>query len=249
MSDDRGGFRVSAIQVAAGAAAAATAAFAASALGVAGTIVGAALVSATITVLAAVYDHSLRRARTRIREIRVVQQAKDYEQTQVMQPVTSDTASQTGADGETGPAASPEDDATTTAVLPALRLEGDDGYHWRRIAVVSLLLFGLAMAAITAFELITGKPVSALFGGDDSAQTTIGSVIDRPHRGASPSGSTSPTPTPSATATVTETATTTPPATTSAPPATTTSAPPTTTSPATSTTPPTTAASSSSAGG
>lgn len=229
MSDDRSGFRVSGIQVAAGAAAAATAAFAASALGVAGTIVGAALVSATITVLAAVYDHSLRRARTRLREIRVVEDPGADRPTQVLAPAS--TAA--GGAAETG---EPDDEDTPTAVLPALRLEGDDGYHWRRIAVVSLLLFGLAMAAITAFELITGKPVSALFGGDDSSRTTIGSVVDRPRQPPPPEPVT-PSPSPSLTTTVTETATATTRPTTSAPPATTTSPPPATTSPAPSTSP------------
>lgn len=197
VSDDRPGFRLSAIQVAAGAAAAATAAFAASALGVAGTILGAALVSATITVLAAVYDHSMRQARTRLLEARLAERAR--------------------AGGVTSSARPPEDplahdDDTTTLVLPALDLEGSDGYHWRRIAVVSLLLFALVMGAITAFELVTGRPISTLFTGGDSTGTTISNVVRRPQRPESytPTPTTTPTTTPPSTPTVTRTVTPTP---------------------------------------
>lgn len=204
MGDDRSRFRVSGIQVAAGAAAAATAAFAASALGVAGTIVGAALVSATFTVLAAVYDHSMRSARARLAETRLVEVARKGGAGAADLP--SEVAESTTGDG--GPGQAAEEDEPTL-VLPALDLEGADGYHWRRIAVVSLLLFGLAMAAITAFELVTGRPISSLFTGDDKSGTTIGRVVDRPRRSAEPSPSVSST-SPSSTTTATETATPTP---------------------------------------
>jgi cytoskeletal protein RodZ len=117
-----------------------------------------------------------------------------------------EVAESTPPDEEPGRAAEEDE---PTLVLPALDLEGADGYHWRRIAVVSLLLFALAMAAITAFELVTGRPISSLFTGDDQSGTTIGRVVDRPRRSAEPSPSTS-TPTPSPTPTVTETATPTP---------------------------------------
>lgn len=195
MGDERERFRVSGIQVAAGSAAAATAAFAASSLGLAGTIVGAALVSATITVLAAVYDHSLRRASERLREARLLESARR------------------GSEGGADPAGRrseqvAEPDEESTLVLPALDLEGSDGYHWRRIAVVSLLVFALAMAAVTAFELVTGKPVSSLFTGDDASGTTIGNVVDRPRRSEDPTPTpSSPDPAPTVTPTVTETVT------------------------------------------
>lgn len=199
VSDDRPGLRLSATQVAAGAAAAATAAFAASALGLAGTILGAAVVSATITVLAAVYDHSLRQARTRIVVARLAERPRGMD------------AADTSTADDPEPAAA--DDDTQTLVLPALDLEGSDGYHWRRIAVVSLLLFAVVMGAITAFELVTGRPISTLFTGDDETGTTISNVVRRPR----PATSDTPTPTvtptttsPTPTTTVTETVTPTP---------------------------------------
>jgi len=195
VSDERTRFRVSGIQVAAGSAAAATAAFAASSLGLAGTIVGAALVSATFTVLAAVYDHSLRRAHERLREVRTLE--------------TGGRVAGARAEPTVGPAKgeTAEGDGPTL-VLPALDLESVDGYHWRRIAVVSLLVFALAMAAVTAFELVTGRPISSLFTGDDASGTTIGNVVDGPRRQPDPSPTeTSPAPDGSQTPTVTETVT------------------------------------------
>ena len=209
MTSGRDKVGISTVQVVAGAAAAATGAFAASALGVAGTVAGAAVVSVLVTVAAALYDHSLRQARHRLL---LARQAK------------------TAAIGAVPP---PTADGTESEDLPVDPLEGLDlsderGYHWGRITLVAVAVFAVAMVTITGFELITGRPISSLFTGDDTRGTSIQRVV-RPNRNASPEPSNStptptttspaptpstttptPTPTPTTTATVTATVTATP---------------------------------------
>ena len=194
---------ISAVQVVAGAAAAATGAFAASALGVAGTVAGAAVVSVLVTVAAALYDHSLRQARYRLL---LARQAKTAE-TGAVSPAPTDPH---------------EDDDLPIDPLEGLDLSDERGYHWRRIVLVAAAVFGVAMATITGFELVTGRPISSVFTGDDTPGTSIQRVV-RPHRNASPEPSsstptatptpTSPSPTP-VTTTPTSTGTPTPTATT-----------------------------------
>jgi len=188
----------SVIQVAAGSAAAATAAFVASALGVAGTVVGAALVSAAITILAAIYDHSMRQARDRIREARAVAAAGA-----ASRPV-QDPAAAALADDQ--PAEPSPDDHEHTLIMEPLHFEDESGYRWGHIAIGALLIFGLAMVGITAFELRTGKPISSIWTGDDTGGTTVGRL-----RGSTPK---SPTPRPVVTETVTQTSQPTPTVTT-----------------------------------
>ena len=189
---ERNRLRISGISVAAGAAAAATASFASSWLGVAGTVLGAAVVSIVITVGTAVYDHSLRRARVELQlrnealRARVAQNraqgvAHDSESTRLM----------------------PEEEEQAVGELPleSLGLEDERGYRWERIALVSLSVFVLSMVAVTAVELATGRPLSALLTGGAVRGTTVGTIVrPRPH---------SPTPTPTPTVTTTPTPVTT----------------------------------------
>lgn len=182
-SDDNAGRRrltVSGISLLAGSAAAATGALAASALGVAGTVIGAALASALVTLAAAVYDHSLRRAHERIEDRRAA--------TQVRQRSRDARASASSG-------AQPPDDPGESLPLDALDLEDERGYHWRRIAVVALVVFVLGMAAVTGFELLTGRPLAALWTGDQGSGTTIGDVVR--NRDRLPTTPASPTPSPS----------------------------------------------------
>jgi len=147
------------IQLIAGAAAAATAALVASMLGVAGTVVGAALASAAITILAAIYDHSMRKAREKVLLGRNA--VTPPASAGVQESVTREAAGGTG---------SGDDDhyAVTTLTTEPLRLTEDRGYRWGHIAVTALLIMGLAIAGITVLELATGRPISALWS--DSAR-------------------------------------------------------------------------------
>jgi hypothetical protein len=100
--------------------------------------------------------------------------------------------------------------ATTSPMPPAIRRPVVAGrLTWRGIAASAVVVFVLALLLITAVELISGKPLSAIFGGSDVG-TSLRNFFD---------------PTPTAT-----TPTTTPTTTTS------TTAPTSTTTPASSTT-------------
>jgi len=79
--------------------------------------------------------------------------------------------------------------------------------RWRHplaLAGVAVGIFLLAIAGITAFEAIAGKPLDALVGGKHSSGTTIGNLVGGQgshttshHTGRSPAPSPSSTPTPS----------------------------------------------------
>jgi len=56
---------------------------------------------------------------------------------------------------------------------PAEELAEKKPLPWKRIAVSAVVVFAVAMAAITAFELLTGKPVSSYTGGSDDTGTTL----------------------------------------------------------------------------
>lgn len=147
---------LSVTQVVAGALAAVSAAWAASTLGVAGTVIGAAVVSVTITVLSAVYQHGARRTSERLRARRRAELAGHP----VAAPPDSD-------DDE-------DFDVQRTMVLPALDLEHERGYRWGRIALLSLGVFLLAMAAVTVLELATGRTLAcSAFGHDCEQRTTV----------------------------------------------------------------------------
>ncbi len=155
-------FNVTPIQVVGAALAAMTAAFLGSYLGVAGTIIGAALTSVILTVGGALYQRWLEVTRDRARQAtrRVRQNDEHVEQGAPDQgPPTED-----GVDG-TGPEV-PETQAAPT---------GHRRVRWPVVTVVSALVFALAMLAVTTFELLTG---SALSGGGNP--TTVGAVLHPP---------------------------------------------------------------------
>jgi hypothetical protein len=79
------------------------------------------------------------------------------------------------------------------------------GFSWRAIAISAVTVFVLALLFITAVELISGKPLSAIFGGADTG-TTLKNLVNP-----SPAPATTPTPT---TSTTSSTSTTTPSSTT-----------------------------------
>jgi hypothetical protein len=81
------------------------------------------------------------------------------------------------------------------------------GFSWRTIAFSAVTVFVLALLFITAVELISGKPLSAIFGGADTG-TTLKNVVNP-----SPAPATTPTSTTSTTST-NSTSTTTPSSTT-----------------------------------
>lgn len=153
-------------QVAGSALASVSGAFLASWLGVAGTLIGAALLSIVATIGSAAYTYSLRRGHevvVRGRNGRIV-------------------------------ATAPREPRP-----PWWR-----GLPWPRVALASAAVLAIALVSLTAFEGLTGKPVSALATGSDKGGTTIGRAADNVTGGSSsrdddqtkPDPGPSPTPTP-----------------------------------------------------
>lgn len=120
-----------------------------STLGVAGTLIGAALGSLLITVAGSVYSRSIERTKKRLSS-RVV-----------------DTRSKNGQRND----AAAQDERSVHG-------RADDKWRslpWKRILGLAGILFVVTMAVILAFELATGRTVSSYTGG--SSATTGGTSI------------------------------------------------------------------------
>jgi hypothetical protein len=89
--------------------------------------------------------------------------------------------------------------STSPAGAAAARSTVVPGFSWRAIAVGAVTVFVLALLFITAIELISGKPLSAIYGGADSG-TSLKNLVNP-----SPAPATTPTSTPSTTSTTTTT--------------------------------------------
>jgi hypothetical protein len=126
-----------------------------------------------------------------------------------------------GGAGRGGPAGGPggagrrDDDGAGRRDDDGAGTRDDGGVHapgearWRRplvLAGIAAGIFLLAMAGITAFEAVAGKPLNALVGAGHGSGTTVGSIVGGSRSGtaprhtspARPSQGTSPTPRPSA---------------------------------------------------
>ena len=155
---------ISLTQLLAGSAAAACGAWLASKIGVAGTVIGAAIVSALVTTLSAVYSHGARRAQERL----LLRRAAIHDRARLPATYSDDP-----------PPATP-------APEPAA-----DGYRWGPIALAALVVFVVAMGAVTVIELVKGQSFSCSSAGRDCDQgTTLLPGRPRTHP-------TSPSPTPS----------------------------------------------------
>jgi hypothetical protein len=99
--------------------------------------------------------------------------------------------------------------AGAAVARPAVRR----GFSWQTIAMGAVTVFVLALLFITAIELISGKPLSSIFGGADAGTTVKNLVNPSPAPATSPtsttSTTTSSTTTPSSTTTTTSGGTTT----------------------------------------
>ena len=105
--------------------------------------------------------------------------------------------------------------ATTAPMRSATGRPGMRRFSWRTIAATAAIVFVLALMFITAIELISGKPLSAIYGGSDTG-TTLSNLDRNP---ATPTTTTSTTSTTSTTAGTTTTSTTAPTATSTTSPA------------------------------
>ena len=189
---------ISLTQLLAGSAAAACGAWLASKIGVAGTVIGAAIVSALVTTLSAIYSHGARRAQERL----LLRRAEVHDRARLPATYSDDPP----------PAPSAPQPAT-------------DGYRWGRIAIAALAVFVVAMGAVTVIELVKGQSFSCSSAGRNCDQgttllpgrprthptspTPTPSVTTTPSL-ATPSGSGTPTPTDSPTPTFSSTESPTP---------------------------------------
>jgi hypothetical protein len=150
-----------------GALAAVCAAVVGSYLGVAGTLVGAAVASIIGTVGTEIYERSIKKGGKKL---------------QTLTPAFIKAPAAVGTPPV--PAASEEDSPShTVAPKPQIR--------WRRIALLAGAVFVLAMGSLTIVEMFTHKSVASMVGNDTKAGSTVGGLIDPG------TGSATPTPTPS----------------------------------------------------
>jgi hypothetical protein len=145
-------FELSATQLAATALAAITATVAASYLGVAGTVIGAAVASVVSAIGTAVYSHSLRSTQARVREVVPARAVRRPEP-----PGLHPSAPLTRADSD------------ASECKPRSRERG----RWHGVAIGSLALFVTVLTVVTGFEAVTGRPLSDLVRGDTGSGTSV----------------------------------------------------------------------------
>jgi hypothetical protein len=149
---------LSASQVIASGLAAVSSTVAASYFGVAGTVIGAAFGAIISVVGNAVYGYSLRRTRNRVRQSLDVAVAHRFATDK--DKVFADTAS-----AQSDRAAEPSSDSARTR-----------RFSWRpkRLALAAAGVFLAVLAATTAFEVVSGQPLSATVTGKHGSGTSIG---------------------------------------------------------------------------
>jgi hypothetical protein len=145
-------FELSATQLLASALAAITATIAASYLGVAGTVIGAALASVVSAIGTAVYSHSLRRTHARVREV---------------------VPARRGGPDRTPPPALHLSTSPDTSTSDGQRGTAERHGRWHSVAIGSLALFVTVLTFVTGVEIVTGRPLSDLVRGDTGAGTTV----------------------------------------------------------------------------
>lgn len=183
---ERPKLNLNAAQVAGGAMAAVTAAVAASRFGVGGTLIGAALASVVSSTGSAFYTHMLRRTGSGVRH------ALDEPITRRL-PHHNEGAD--SRDGSSPPPAQQGHDGRPTATLPEQPEAPPPSARSRHLpawavpVLATVLVFAIAVGAITCAEALTGRPAASWTGGPSpSSGTTVGSVV---------SGGSAATPTPS----------------------------------------------------
>jgi hypothetical protein len=165
----RARLELSATQLIATALAAITATVAASYLGVSGTVIGAAVASVVSAIGNAVYSHSLRRTRDRMRGTVGAGRGLPARPGQALRP-----------GGRAGPPlpyrAQDSVIAGRMPVLPAPVPAGSAPRQrsvWRRIAFGSVALFAALLAVVTGVEVVSGRPLSDLVRGSSGSGTSL----------------------------------------------------------------------------
>lgn len=157
MPDRRGPLRdISWFQVVASALAAVTAAWIASKLGIAGTLIGAALGSFVVTLSSAFYSNTLHRGRTLLIQTdrgTVIERKVEH--------------------GEVSEAFSEAEDVDGH-VVGAQFVEQNPRLRWKTIIATTVIVLAISMAGITTYELIAKHPL-----GDSGGGTTLGDTFGK----------------------------------------------------------------------
>ncbi len=171
-------FELNWVQSLAGALAAVTSAVLLSTVGVAGTLIGAALGSLAATVGSAVYSYYIRATQDRVATAGTVAVTRighgrsrgpsSPDEPAAGAAVTDEEV--TAAGENLHPARAALEDAKNPPAAGFTTVLA--GLPWKRIAVVATGLFVAAMLVILAFELVTGRAVSSYTGGSDSDRRT-----------------------------------------------------------------------------
>ena len=209
MAEENQRVKVNWVQVCAGALAAMSSAVLLSTVGAAGTIIGAALGSVVVTVGKELYSSGIRASRQAATAAQAAASRRVARaRTQVGRAVdeldgdtlVDDTS---GLDAERqlrqarGELDAAENALDTADAPPRTSLkETLAGLPWKRIALAAAGVFLVAMLAITAFELLSGRSVSSYTGGSSDGRTSITGLGGSSHHGQGPapaSPSTTPT--------------------------------------------------------
>jgi hypothetical protein len=147
-------------KVAAGTLAAVSAAVIGSFLGVAGTLIGAAVASVIGSVGTEIYQRSINKGAKKL---------------QTLAPTFIKVPA---AVGTPQVAAAAEEDAPSHTVAPdevtQKRAENGTKLRWKPILIGAVVVFVIAMGAIFAVEAIAGRSLASISGHDDSGRSTIG---------------------------------------------------------------------------
>ncbi len=172
------------MQVAAGALAAVSSAVLLSTLGVAGTMIGAALGSVFASVGSAFYGRTLDVSRQQVAAQAAALRRVTTARTQLDEAAAALDRGDSGAEttlhradqaldeAEQALQEAAEPDGTPEEVEepapePEDVIETAKRLPWKRVALVAAAVFVVAMIAITSFEMLTGRAVSAYTGGSD----------------------------------------------------------------------------------
>lgn len=180
------GLEIDWLRAAAGALAAVASAFLLSFLGAAGTIIGAALGSLIVTVSSAVFTQGLSTSKRTLEKAQSSAARKvGIAQAEVRRAGRADDTAAHDSHLEHADERLAEAQAELDAVSEEAReaevpwRERLRALPWKRILLATALLFVMAIAAITVFELVAGRSVSSITGGSGNEGTTIGHVGDR----------------------------------------------------------------------
>jgi hypothetical protein len=180
---------VSGSQVAASVLASTSAAIVASVFGVAGTIIGAAVVSVVATVGTAAYGLGIRRTTARVQQLQALRLGRSDDTTR--SGAAAGPSGDSPMDAEDAPAPTPGAPSPAGEAGSTRWWEGFARHRFRLAGGVALVL-ALPFGAVSLIEVLTDGPLS---GGSSGGRTSIGAVLGRGDDGDDGGATEVPTPT------------------------------------------------------